>query len=350
MSGQQIGLTESLNTNTKVIKHMLKGSKLQISSYTIGTEVQTEIYLFYIENLVDIETLNSINAKITQFRVKYMLHPSVLMEELQAKGSGLFPTVKTTERFDIIGHDLLQGKVVIIADNTPMAIIVPILFWELFQSQDEYYSSYGRLANRIMRIIGFLLSMFIPALYIATQRFHLDEIKKLPISQHKAKLISEFLFTGEILNGLCEMIFILFVLRIISDTSLHIYQSLNIMIVLLAIMIVGQYAVSTKLISPGGLIVCGFTQLCTFLVVIKGLLPLADTMRWVLILAGWFLGYTGLFVTFVIFFIWGANIRIFGIPYFIPLIPFRINEWKDTFWRGKLKKIINSQHTYPRKK
>ncbi|MEH7098281.1 spore germination protein [Neobacillus vireti] len=236
------------------------------------------------------------------------------------------------------------------ADNTPMATIAPIVFWELFQSKDEYYSSYGRLANRIMRITGFLLSMFIPALYIATQRFHLDEIKKLPIGDHKAKLITEFLFTGEILNGLLEMIFILFVIRIIYDTSLHIYQSLYIMIVLLAIMIVGQYSVTTKLVSSGGLIVFAFSQLCTFLVLVKGLLPLADTMKWLLILVAWFFGYTGLAAVFVIFFICGASIRTFGIPYFTPLISFRIHEWKDTFWRGKLKKLINSEHTYPRKK
>ncbi|MDQ0202284.1 spore germination protein [Neobacillus ginsengisoli] len=350
LTGQQIGLTESLKTNTQVIKHMLKGSKLKICSYTIGTEAQTEMNLFYIENLVDKEILHQVKATISQFKVKYMLHPSVLIEELQAKGTGLSPTVQITERFDIIGNDLLQGKMVIIADNTPIAIIAPIVFWGLFQTQDEYYSSYGRLSNRIMRLIGFLLTMYLPAFYIATQRFHMEDIKKLPIGKHKTELINKFLYTGEILNGFWEMIFILFVLRIIYDTSLHIYKSLNLMITLLAVMIVGQYAVSTKIISSGGLIVGGFAQLCVYLVLVKGLLPMAATMRWVLIPIGWFFGYTGLIAAFLVFFIWGASLKPFGIHYFAPLIPFRPHEWKDTFWRGKLKQIVNSEHKYRMKK
>lgn len=336
--GEEISLTESITSNTTLLQHYLNGSNLKTITYYRGSVAKTKINLLYIEDLVDIKTLEEVKEKLKHLEVKYLINHQVLVEELTAKGSVLFPTVKLTTRFDIIATDLLQGRVVLLVDHNPYAIVAPVSFWSFFQTQDEYSSSYGRLTNRLMRLFGLVLSVLLPAVYIAISKFHMDEIK--------SESVKNLFHDKELLSPFWEMVFILLVLRVATDASLHVYKTLNIVIALVSTLIIGQFSVMSHIVNPFALVVTGLTQLCVYLVLIKGIIPLATTTRWLFMVAAAFFGYKGIAITFALFFIWGVCLKPFGIPYFAPIIPLRPKELKDTLWRGNLKKIVNSKHKF----
>ncbi|MET3726868.1 spore germination protein KA [Fictibacillus halophilus] len=336
--GQEIGMTESLETNTKILKHMVNGAPLKIVNYIIGRDAKTNVKVFYIEGKVDTTTLKRVMKKISLLEIDYMFNAEVIADELKVKGSGLFPTTKFTERFETIASDLMQGKVVIIADHTPYALVAPLLFWELFQTENEYTTSYGSFANRLMRMFGFLVTVFLPSIYVAVERFHSGSIE--------SEVINGWFHGKEVLGAFWEMAFILFILRITFDVSLHIYKSLTIMITVLATLVVGEHALTIHLISPAGLVVAGLNQLCVFLVLVKGIVPLSTTLRWLMLIVAYFLGFSGLIVAFTLFFLWATYLKPYGIPYLTPILPFRPRELKDVLWRGNLKTIINSKHSF----
>lgn len=336
--GQEIGMTESLDTNTKILKHMVNGAPLKIIKYLIGRDAKTGVNVFYIDGRVDHITLKRVMNKVSNLDVDYMFNAEVIADELKIKDSGLFPMTKFTERFETIASDLLQGKVVIIADHTPYALVAPLLFWELFQTENEYTTSYGALVNRLMRMFGFLATVFLPSIYVAVERFHSGSIE--------SEVINGWFHGKEVLNAFWEMVFILFILRITFDVSLHIYKSLTIMITVLATLVVGEHALTIHLISPAGLVVAGLNQLCVFLVLVKGIVPLSTTLRWLMLIVAYFFGFNGLIITFTLCFLWATYLKPYGIPYLTPILPFRPWELKDVLWRGNLKTIINSKHSY----
>lgn len=336
--GQKISLTELLDTNTKLIKDMLNGSKLMVNRYTIGRNAKTNVNIFYVKDLVDKVTLSQVKAKISKLEVNYLINLEAIIDELKPKGSGLFPTTKYTERYDTMVSDLLQGKVVVICDHTPYALVAPITFWELFQTEVEYSTSYGAFTNRLMRMFGFLINVFLPSVYIAMEKFHLGDIK--------SEVIKGWFEGKEVLSPFWEMVIIIFVFKIASDVSLHIYKSLGLLVTIIATLVVGEYSVTIHLISATSLVVAGLAQLSGLLIIVKGIIPLATTLSWSMLIVANFFGFTGLIIAFTLCFIWATSLKPFGVPYLSPFIPFRPWEFKDSFWRGDMKKIINSKHSF----
>lgn len=343
MLGAEIGVTESLKTNTQLIQHYLKGAKLRIKRFEIGKSTKTEVNIFYIDDIVDKIALNKILLKIEslQKELRYLIQPEVICEEISPKWKGLFSTIKITERFDVMVSDLLHGKIVMIADHTPIGYTTPMLFWEFFQSPDDYYARANHFSNRIVRMLCLFLCLYLPAIYVAIQKFHMNWFTSDKI---------KFLFNhDEILSPTIEMIFLLFVFRMASEASTRIYKTLPFFIAILVTLIVGQMAVESKFINPFAIMVASISQLSIYLNFVKGLLGFAITGRNIIFIASVLLGFKGIIVISLIFLVWASCIKPFGIPYLSPVIPFKPRELKDIFFRGNLKKMINSIHSYREK-
>lgn len=311
---------------------------MTIDTYEIGTIAKTDVSIFYIEDLVDKKALNEIKTKVSELDIKYFIHPQIIADEFQPPIAGLFPMTKETERFDVLVSDLLQGKVVIIADNTPLALIAPVLFWGFFQTQDDYFGRNGKLINRFVRLGSLFITMYLPALYLIVHKFYLDDIE--------SKKITKLFEHNEIMHPLFEMIFILLLFRVAVDSSLRVYQNVAFLIAVLVTLILGEASIAVKILNPTELVVASLAHVCILLISVKGLTPLAISARLTFMIVGWYFGLNGLIIASTLLFIWGASLRPFGIPYFSPLIPFKHHEFKDTFWRSNLKKIVNSKHGY----
>jgi spore germination protein KA len=338
--GAEIGLTESLKTNIAIIKHYFKDSTLKIIKKTLGTTKKTDIAIFYMDDLVNKDILDDVLYKIEKMDVAYVLHPQIIIEELAAEHAGFIPTVKISERYDALSSDLLQGRIVIICDHTPLSLTVPAFFWGFFQTPDEYQQNYGRLVSRIIRIMCLFLSMFLPGIYLAAVQFHMGWIDQFEIAK-------EMMDEKHLLPTMWELVFIMLIFRIAIDASLHTYKAFTFFLAILTTLTIGEMAVVTHLLNGISIIVVGVTYLCGFLVLIKGFSGMTITVRWFCLLIGNYFGLIGIGITIILLILWAISIKSFGVPYLSPIIPFRPKQaFRDVLWRGNLKKIINTKHHY----
>ncbi|WP_127497340.1 spore germination protein [Paenibacillus glycanilyticus] len=336
--GPIIGLTEKASTNINLLRGMIKTPDFSVDTQQVGILAKTNVSILFLNGVVDKQVLQFVQNRLHAIKVKYVTESRIVEEALEFSKS-IFPLSQTSERPDSIASSLYEGRVAVIVDGTPRAIIVPALFTDNIQTPDEYYTRYGRLINRITRFIGFLLSIYIPAIFVALCNFHQSE---LPEAFAKV-LIPK----GVLLNPFFEMVLLVFIFRTMIDIAFRLPQSLVILISLVGTITIGDSLVKVKLTHPFALVSVAVTFMLTFLVLNK-LVAAISTLRFVFLFLGAFLDFTGIIVGTTLVIIYMAQLKSAGVPYLSPLIPFKPRELKDTIIRGDLKKLLNSEHSYLR--
>ncbi|WP_299739210.1 spore germination protein [Rossellomorea sp. y25] len=336
--GPQIGLTEKIKTNINLIRGSLKTPDLCVETVEIGTNSPTSVSILYIDGTVDNGILKEVKKRIHSLTVKYVLSERVVEEVLEGKPKTFFSRLRHSERIDGAVSSLFEGRVVVMVDGYPFAIIAPALFIDFIQAPDDYHISMGRFTSRIIRFIAFLLGIYLPAVYIALANFHKDDI---PTKISKA-IISD----DEILPTFWEIAILLFLVRILVDVSFRLPQSAVILVSLIGTIVIGETAVTAKLIHPVSLIVIGITALSSFLGANRGLVGPDATLRIVFLLTANFFGFNGIIIGTTILMLYMVSLKSLGVPYLSPIIPFKMQELKDTFYREDLQRLTNSKHTY----
>ncbi|UAL46422.1 spore germination protein [Sutcliffiella horikoshii] len=336
--GPTIGLTEKLKSNINILRSIIKSPMLCVENTEMGLISKTKVSIIYMNGIVEKGVLEKVQSRLSNLSVKYILEARIIDEVIEGQKS-IFNLNKTTERPDVLASALYEGKVGVIVDGTPFAIITPSLFIDAFQTPDDYYFKAGRFTTRIIRLMGFFLSVYLPAIYVTLEKFHQDEYSK--------KIVKSLFSDGELLPAFWEMLFLIILLKMLTDASFRIPKSAIILISLVATIVIGETAVTAKIIHPASLITIGITFLASFLIVYRGLADSMATLRFIFLLIAVFWGFSGLIVGTTILILYMTNLKSAGVPYLTPLIPFRYEELKDTLYRGDLKTLINSKHSYP---
>lgn len=218
-------------------------------------------------------------------------------------------------------------------------IIAPSLFAELFQSPDEYNVSFGRFTIRLMRFFSFLIAIFSTDIYIALDKHGKDYVPPK---------IYEALFTkDELLPTIWEVLILNIILALFIDATFRVPKSAIFLISIIGAILLGDVAVSATLIHPVSLIVVGMSCVSVLVLANKGLLGSIRILRIGFILIGYLLGSDGIFIGATVLIFYMISLKSVGVPYLSPFIPFRYMELKDTLYRGDLKKLANSKHSFP---
>lgn len=336
--GPQIGLTEKMKTNINLIRGSLKTPDLCVETVEVGYTSPTSVSILYIEGIVDKGILREVKKRLHSLTVKYVISERVVEDVLEGRPKSFFSRLRHSERIDGAVSSLFEGRVVVIVDGYPFSIIAPALFIDFIQAPDDYHISMGRLTSRIIRFIAFILGVYLPAVYIALANFHKDD---LPNKISKA-IISD----DELLPTFWEIAILLFLVRILVDVSFRLPQSAVILVSLIGTIVIGETAVTAKLIHPVSLIVIGITALSSFLGANRGLVGPDATLRTLFLITANFFGFNGMIIGTTILIMYMVSLKSIGVPYLSPIIPFKLQELKDTFYREDLQKLTNSKHTY----
>ena len=166
LTGPKDAFSEIFNTNLGLIRRRIKSLNLVSKTISIGRSSKTLVGMLYMKNLVNKKLIKKIENKLNKIDIDGIIDSSYLKNALENKNN-LFPTLTTTERPDKSSMALLEGKVVIIVDGSPYSIILPSFFIDFFHTVDDYYQKdINTTFIRIIRLIAFLIAIFLPALYI----------------------------------------------------------------------------------------------------------------------------------------------------------------------------------------
>ena len=326
--GPKDAFTETLRTNTALLRRRIKSPNLWVESMKIGTVTQTDIAIMYIKGIVNEKILGEIKERLKRIDIDSILASGYIEQLIEDQTWTSFPTTYHTERPDVVSSQLLEGRVAIIVDGTPFVLTAPAIFIQFFQAPDDYYSRFDISTGiRLLRIIAFLIALMGPAVYIAATTFH-QEMIPTTMAIAIAAQRENVPFPAFVEALIMEVTF-----EILREAGLRLPRAVGQAVSIVGALVIGQAAVQAGFVSPVMVIVVSITAIANFSTPIFAMAIAARLLRFVLMVLATILGFYGMMLGLMFIAIHLCSLRSFGIPYMMPLAPFSITNQQDAIVR-----------------
>ncbi len=326
--GSREGFVEPLNVNITLIRRRLKSAKLKFEMTEVGSVSKTPVCLCYLRDKVSSEILSKIKERLKNINLDMVMESGYILPYLEDQGDfSLFSGVGMTERPDTVCGKISEGRVAILIDGTPNALIVPYLFVEYFQHLDDYsMHPYFATFTRWLKYLAFFISTLLPGLYVGISTFN-PEILPGPIFNKIALAVGTTPF-----SLMFETVVIHLIYEIMREAGLRIPRPLGHAVSIVGALVIGETAVSSGLIGAPTLMVVALTAISSY--VIPNLYEPVSILKFVFIIAGGLLGIWGIMIIFTAVLVNICAKMTYGVPFTSPLAPFNIFAMRDVLVRG----------------
>ena len=329
IKGPREGFVESLPVNVSLIRRRIKSPHLILKEHQVGRFSKTAVTICYLDNVADRELVKEVENKLKNINIDAILDSSYVAKFLGDKKPSLFKDVGNTEKPDILVAKMLEGRIAILVDGSPIALTVPYLLIEDFQSPSDYYNSpYSATLARWVRGISVILALLLPALFVSAELFHLQLI---PIS---------FLLTivnsikGIPLSPSYEMFFTFLIFEILNEASVRMPRYVGMVVSIVGGLVLGETAVNAGIISPPTLMIIALSGICLYTVP-ELEQPLSFIRLFFLVVAG-SIGIYGLIISVSLMLVYLTSKESFSAPLLAPFSPLIKKDLKDSFYKGFL--------------
>ena len=308
--------TENIETNVGLIKRRLKTNKLWNEDMELGKYTKNKISILTIKGLTNSKIKDNIINKLNSLEIDGVTDTGTLKHLIENETKTIFPTSITTERPDKVASSLLRGKTVIIIDNCPFALIMPVDINDFFLSQDDKDSNYiNNSLTRILRYLAFFITVLTPGIYIALTTFN-QEMIPLELLTSFASQRSTVPFPA-----FFEALLMFVSFEILRESDYRIPNVSNSALSIVGALILGEAAVNAGIVSPIMIIIVAITAISALVVVEP---ELSNAIKWYRIffmLGGTTIGIFGIFIVFIIFTTNLCSINSYGKSYTMPFTP-----------------------------
>lgn len=327
LQGPREGFDETAMLNFCMLRRKLPTPDLKCEIINMGRRTDTKVFICYLDSLVKISVLKELKRRLKKIDIDGILDSNYINELIKDNKYSLFKSAGTTERPDIVAARLLEGRIAIIVDGTPVVLTLPYLFQENFQSDEDYYLNF-LVANigRGLRYICFFLSIIVPAVYLCLTNFFpalLPTSFVISISASRS---------GVPFPAFLEAIVLIFIFEILKETGIRMPQSLGHALSIVGGLVIGQAAVDAKIVSAPMLIVIALSGICGLM--IPKLKGAVFYYRLFLVVLSSFLGFFGLFVGVTVMLISIFKMQSFTVDYTGSIKEFTFNSLKDDYIRA----------------
>lgn len=330
--GPKEAFTESVMTNINMIRKKFKNENLIFEDMTISVRANNQLYISYVKDLVNEDLLQNIKKRIQKLDPATLQTNSILEEYIDEYPYSIFPTFLYTERPDRAVAYLSEGHIVILMENSPDCLIMPVTFWDFIHSPDDQYLKmlYGNFI-RVLRAISIFITLFTSSAYIAVTTFHASMIPPdllLAIASTREKVPFPAFFEVLIMEISFEMI---------REAALRVPAPIGATIGIVGALILGQAAVQANIVSPIVVIVVALSGLSSFVINDIGMGMSFRLARLALIMSAGLFGMYGMAALFVAGLFYLVSLKPFGIPYLAPYTP-RYGSSGNILFRKLIKK------------
>lgn len=336
--GPREGFVESLGTNKVLIRRKINNPNLRFETMTIGKQTKTDVTLAYIKGICDKKIIAEAKSRLTRINTDAILESGYIESFIEDAPFSPFATIGNTEKPDIVAAKILEGRLAILVDGTPIVLTVPYLFIEGFQSSEDYYSRpYYATIIRWIRFLAFFLTVYSPSLYIALSTFH-QEMIPTPL------LISMAAATeGTPFPAFVEVIGMGVTYECLREAGVRMPRPIGQAVSIVGALIVGEAAVTAGIVGAPVVIFTAITAISSFIIPSKT--DATSILRLSLTLFAAIAGFYGIILGTMVFLIHLVSLRSFGIPYLSPLAPLTLSELKDVVIRAPLWAMIARPET-----
>lgn len=320
--------TESLDTNLSLVKRRIQNSDLKSKDFVIGTETNTKVSVMYMDGIVNKENLDSVFEKIEKIDYPGFNDISTLQQLMDDHPFSPFPQCHETVRPDIAVSSLLDGRIVILMNNSKGVMICPISFFELFISPEDYYNRWTTASLlRSLRFFGFFLTITLTPTYISVLTHHpemlpFDVLLNLQESRGKVPF-----------SPVMEVLFMELVIEVLREAGSRMPSKIGQTIGIVGGIVIGTAAVEASLVSNTLIVLVAISALLSFLPPNFIMSNASRFIRYFFILAAGMFGLYGQMIAFAWLFSHLLNLTSIHTPFLTPLIPRKWSDYLDSVVR-----------------
>lgn len=332
MKGAKDSFIEVLRTNTALIRRRIRSPYLVIEQMYVGKQSRTDVALVYLTNICDLKLVDKVRKQLQSIDIDNIAAASFIEEYIVPPKQTLMPQIMYTQRPDRCCSNLTDGRIAIVVDGIPFVYILPCQLPMLFQSPEDYSENFiASSAFRLLRYITVLVSLLLPAFYIAITTFHnqlLPVQMILSIQEAKAKVP---------FSSWIEVLGLLFSFEILIEAGLRLPKPVGQAMSIVGGLVVGQAAVSANIISPVVVIIVALTGIAGFTVPNQDLAIALRISRFVLGILAAFAGFFGVMIGMIFICLHLCSLDSFGVAYLTPFVDNHENVLQDTLLRYPIK-------------
>ena len=328
VKGAKDAFTETLRTNTSLVRRHLRTPGLRLTETVIGKRTLTKVTVCWIDRLTDPELPRRMQERLSSIDIDGALSPAAIEEYVTGSRRTAFPLLEYTERTDHFCQGLLDGQVGLLADGLPLGYLAPVGLGRLMRSPEDRATDFLSASMlRLLRYAALGVSLLLPALYAAMAMFHQQMLPtKLLLSIIESKQNVPFSTLLEVLGLLCAF-------ELLQQAGLHLPQAVGTAVSIIGGLVVGTAAVDAKLVSPAALIVTASSGICGFTLPNRELSDAVRLWRFVLTVLAGLWGLFGVTVGLLLLLTELAGLESLGRSY---LSPFGRAEVKGALVRPRL--------------
>ncbi|AZN41263.1 spore germination protein [Paenibacillus albus] len=326
--GPRDGFIENIGTNLGLLRSRLKTSRLKTETVTLGELSQTQIMIVYIAGLAEEPLIEEVQKRVKRVQVDGILDSGYLEEFIEDFPYSPFPQVHSTERPDVAAAELLEGRVVILVDNTPFALIAPMTLWAGLQASEDYYIRWPIATFvRWIRFLFIFIAIFAPPLYVAVTTFHQEMIPtNLVLSIASAREAVPF-------PALIEALLMEIIFEALREAGIRLPKQIGQAVSIVGALVIGQAAVQAGIISAPVVIIVSITGIAAFTIPRYSFANGIRLLRFPMLFLAGTLGLYGIVLGFIGILLHVSSLRSFGVPYFAPV---SLSSLKDILIRSPI--------------
>jgi spore germination protein KA len=327
--GPKDGFSETLRTNTSLIRRRIKNTDLWIETLPVGEKTQTDVAILYIKDIANEKIVNEIRNRIKRIKTDAILESGYIEEMIEDETFTIFPTIHNSERPDAACAALLEGRIVIIVDGTPFVLIAPAVFVQFFQSSEDYYqrADFSTLL-RLLRFFCLFLALITPSAYVAVTTFHQEMLPTRLLINLAAQR------EGVPFPAVIEALMMEITFEILREAGVRMPRAVGSAISIVGALVLGQAAVEAGIVSAAMVIIVSLTAIASFVCPSFNMAIAIRMLRFVFMFLAATFGLFGIIIGLIIMVAHLASLRSFGVPYLSPMAPFIAADQKDVFVRA----------------
>lgn len=335
--GSNEGFSDSVKQNAALIRKRIRSAEVKVKEKKIGVRSHTGVYLMYMEGIVYPGLLEEIERRLEGFEIDGVLDSGVIEQLAEERWYSPFPQFQTTERPDRAAMAILEGRVVLLSDNSPIGLLLPTDYNSFIKTSDDYYNRWEIASfERLLRYAASFFAMTLPGIYLALTNFHTQILPtSLLLSFADARRGVPFPAVIEVL--IMELSF-----ELLREAGVRLPGAMGNTIGIVGGLIIGQAAVDANLVSPIVVIVISFTALCSFAIPNEEFATAFRLLKFFFIAICAWLGFFGLLVGLLAVLIHLCKLKSFGIPYLMPFVGADLSDYEDErdfLWREPLHRL-----------
>ncbi len=338
IKGPKDAFNENYNTNIGLVRKRVKDKNLFINEVTLGTKTKTKVAIMYMDDIVDKDLLDEVIYKISNIKSEKILDTFYIKSLIKNENKTLFPTIKSTEKPDIISKCLTEGKICIISENSNNALIIPTFFVDFFYNdEDNYQKKFFAMFAKCIRILALFITIFAPAVYLSLITY---DQQMLPTD-----LLINFSLqrSGVPFPAIVEAIILIFTFELLYEADALTPTSRGTSLSILGAIVLGDAAVAAGIVSPIMVIVVSVTSICSIFFVYQDFQSFIRINRYFLMILSSFFGIIGILFGFIFIITSLCSIKSFGKPFLIPISPIIKEPKKELIKSGLLTQNIKKR-------